>query len=744
MFRKIGRENIIFIVLILLLTAVFLHSIISTTKIMDNIHHINDVTFISENLKQSLFEYGQLNLWTPYYYSGRPLYAQPEYYFLGFNFLYILLFKNIFIAMNLTTLTYFFLSGLGMYFLFLTFKDNKKAAFIAAVVYMFNGYIHSFVISGNLNVLAGYSLIPFAFMFFVKALKSKNFAKYSILSGLFIALQLFVGGTLLIPYEIVLFAIYSAFYLLGKNLGGKLLKIAAVGILIILVSFGVSAIKLLPGLEFMSLSNRGSGISYQEYLGHPIEISNMIHVVVTNLVSKGISASVGIMGFILLIFSLYNYKKKYVMFSLALLIFSILMAMKGPVADLFFKFPIFSQLRHIERAVFLTAFASSILAGIGFTVFSEKVKRIIKVNKDIIIFSGIVLLILIELLFLQNFPSGIEITNPKEMPINNYISEDTGTFRTINLALSTLVGATGYNYLAQLGISELKGGGGIWFNDYLQYLSVAQQTNPTRLWGMLNNKYVISDKELDIPQLEFIDKFRECKDCTIWEAYGPYLYENLEFMPRAYLVSKSILVVGSKQNTVQIVYSLILNNNFDPKKVVIVEKESINSNDLEKYDAIIPSGTIENNEINNLRNYVDKGGILLPNIFEDKNSIGEKDIQNLLDSLNGNFEEIEILEYESNGATYNVNNKKGFLVLSERFSNFPGWDATGKSKKEILKANVITTAVFVENEEKITFKYKPQSFKNGSIISSITALLIIIYFLFSYVKNRGGKNKARP
>ena len=208
MLDKFKKEHVLYIGLILLLTFIFLNSIISTSKIMSNIHHINDVTFISQNLKESLLEYGQLHLWTPYYYSGRPLYAQPEYYFLDFNFLYILIFRNIYIAMNLAALTYFFLSGLGMYFLFLTFKDNKKGAFIAAVLYMFNGYMYTFVIGGNLNVLAGYALIPFAFMFFVKALESKNFAKNSILSGLFVALQLFAGGTLLIPYEIVLYPIY--------------------------------------------------------------------------------------------------------------------------------------------------------------------------------------------------------------------------------------------------------------------------------------------------------------------------------------------------------------------------------------------------------------------------------------------------------------------------------------------------------------------------------------------------------
>jgi len=316
-------------------------------------------------------------------------------------------------------------------------------------------------------------------------------------------------------------------------------------------------------------------------------------------------------------------------------------------------------------------------------------------------------------------------------------------FRTMNIALSTLVGASGYNYLSQLGIVEIKGGSGIWFNDYLRYLSVAQQANPARLWGLLNNKYVISDKRLDISGLKFVDEFKGCKECSIWEAYGPYLYENLEFMPRAFIVDKSILVMGNQQDADAVMYSLIINENFDPKKVVIVhENGPISQNNLEKYNAIIISDTVGNNQVNALRGYAGNGGVLLPNIFENGSSISEDDIKNLFEDLNGSFEEIEILGYESNTATYNVDGKKGILVLSERFSNFPGWKATGKNKKQILKANAIITAIFVENEEKITLKYKPNSFKYGSIISSITVLLIIIYFIFIYIKTRGGKNKS--
>jgi len=735
---KKSKPHLIFIIIIFLLSIVFLHNIISTTKIMDNIHHINDVSFISQNLKESLFEYGQLHLWTPYYYSGQPLYAQPEYYFLDFNFLYLLLFRNIFIAMNLATLSYFFLSGLGMYFLFLTFKDNKKGAFIASLIYMFNGYIHSFVIIGNLNVLASYSLIPFTFMFFVKALKSKDPIKNSIYTGIFIALQIFAGGALFLSYEIVLLGLYALFFIIGKNFQNKIIKLVIVGLLVILVTAGFSAIKLLPGAEFLELSNRGSGISYDQYLGEPIKLSNFIYLFITNLFQKsGITAYIGIVGSLLLIFSLYNYKKKYVLFSFVLIIVSVLMAVEGPIASFFFKIPVFNQLRHIERAILLGAFASSILAGSGYIIFAEKLKKLLKFNKEAIVFSIIALLILFELLFVQAFPQSFDIKDPADIPVNEFISQDKGTFRTINMGLSTLVGASGYNYLSQLGIGVIKGGSGIWFNDYLTYLSIAEQTTQARLWGLLNNKYVISKERLNIPGLKFIDEFETDEKCIVCEAYGPYLYENLEFIPRAFFVDNAILVIGGR--TEQIIYSVIIDN-FDPKKAVIIEgRESASQYSLEelgKYNVIMLSENIGGEDVNILRSYVNGGGILMPDVLNGETSITPDNIESLFNNFDTTFEEVEILEYENNKAVYDVKGKKGFLVLSERFSNFPGWQADGK---EILKANAITTSVFVDNDEKITFKYKPRSFRNGLIISSLTLILIVIYFV--YARFKGDKNK---
>ena len=174
--KNLAKEHF-YVFVLLLLAVLFFRSIISPAKIMDNVHYINDVTFYSYNMKESLKQ-GTLPLWTPYYYSGRPLFAQPEYYFIDFNFLLILLTGNIYLAMNFSVIIHLFLAGLGMYILVKYLSENKMAAFISALVYMFNGFVHTFVVPGNIMVMEGYSLMPFIFLFTIKALKQKDFILY--------------------------------------------------------------------------------------------------------------------------------------------------------------------------------------------------------------------------------------------------------------------------------------------------------------------------------------------------------------------------------------------------------------------------------------------------------------------------------------------------------------------------------------------------------------------------------------
>ncbi len=717
---------------------------------MDNIHYISDVTFYSNNMKEAITKHKTLPLWTPYYYSGRPLFAQPEYHFIDFNLLLILLTGNIILAMNLSVIIHLFLAGVGMYFLVLFLINSKKAAFISALIYMFNGFVHTFVVPGNIMIIEGYSLIPFIFLFTVKALKNKDLIFNSIMAGIFTAFLIFVGGVIFIPYILLLIAIYSIIYIIDKNAFNRILKLIIVGILISAIALGVSAIKLLPGVEFVKLSNRGTGIPYQEYLGEPIKLNNFGSAFISNVFLKGehISTAIGIAGFLLLIFGISRFKNKTVLFSSIVILLSLLLSHETFLTKLFFNIPVFNQVRHVERSIFMFAFAASILAGFGFIKIESLTDKYKKFNKNIL-FSIIIVLLLLELFMLQPFPQSANVWKANDIPILDYISKDQSKFRVINLALNDLIGASGYNYYSQLGIDDLKGGSGIWFNDYINFLSIAQYS-PAKLWGILNAKYVIHNQNVSIEGLSLVGKFKECiENCEVGNAFGPFLYKNEKFLPRYYITPNSALVVGDASQAKQLIYSLIVQSS-EPKNIVFLQDETINDYSIDflaKFDyTFLVSGAVDSSSIEKLKAFKSKGGIVIPDILNEKNSITNEDLALISNSTKGILKEIKIGEFSHNKVTLELNGEKGWLVASERFAYFPGWTASiNDNKVKIFGANNAVSAVYLNGQKgKLVFEYKPNSYKNGKTISIIAIIIIIAYFCYFIYKKKssGDENKA--
>ncbi|MBI4452009.1 hypothetical protein HY637_01140 [Candidatus Woesearchaeota archaeon] len=736
-------------IILLFLSLFFFHGIISASKILNNVHYINDVTFYSYNMKKSLSE-GSLPLWTPYYYSGRPLFAQPEYYFIDLNLFFILLTGNIYLAMNFTVIVHLFLAGLGMYLLVYYLSEDKRAGFIAALLYMFNGFMHSFIIPGNIMIIEGYSLLPFILFFTIRSLKTKEYILYSMLAGIFAALLVSVGGVIYLPYLFILILAYSTTYLIDKNILNRLIKLSVAGIIIIAVFFGLSAIKLLPGLEFMKLSNRGAGISYEQYLGEPVKLSNFLFAFVSNIFfnGQGLSAAVGLAGIILLILGLKNYKNKAVIFAAIIVLLSLLLSTESFLSKLLFNVPVFSQTRHIERALVLFAFAASILAGFGLLALNSLLERYQKLDKKWI-FRVIFSIIFFELFLIQAAPQSIKVVNPGEIPIVEKMSQDNSQFRVINLALKDLIGAAGYNYYAQKGISELKGGSGIWFNDYIIYLSVAQ-SSPAKFYAVLNSKYAILSEKEDIEGFKLIGRYNNCRECSIWEAWGPYLYNNTYQLPRYYMAPKSILIAGNQELVRQLTYT-IMSQSWKPNESVLIEGAKINDYSLDflkTFDVIfLVRDSVDDNSIGLLRQYVDYGGVIVPDLFSGQNTVTEEDVNKIFNISKGSYVEAPVKEYKNNKVILELSGQKRWLVASERFVDFPGWKASiNGNEVKMHKANGIVTAVYLNGEKsEVKFEYKPKSYARGKMISVISFVLILLYFgYFIYAKKfgKGVQNQA--
>jgi len=271
-------------------------------------------------------------------------------------------------------------------------------------------------------------------------------------------------------------------------------------------------------------------------------------------------------------------------------------------------------------------------------------------------------------------------------------------------------------------------------------------------------KYLTSMNPLNISGFKFVEKFDDCgvdskgiQLCQSKKSRGPYLYENELFLPRAFFVDHGILVVGNRNQAIQNMYGLMLDSNFDPSNTVIIAgNEKINSYDsefLKKFDMImLLPGSIDSNSIYLLESYVKSGGTLFPDVTKSKQSFTMEEIQSSLKKFSGSYDNVASLDIREK--TYDEiyidsKGKKGFLVLSEKFSIFPGWNAKDEQENdiEILKANGIISAVYLDSPGLIKFSFMSKSFKAGLAISLLTLLTLIIYGIYIAKKKWIDKKK---
>ncbi|MEK6876380.1 MAG: hypothetical protein AABX63_03145 [Nanoarchaeota archaeon] len=720
---------------------------------MDNGHYLHEQTFFSYNYKVAM-EKGTLPFWTPYWYSGQPLYGDSQVFFLNLTHIFILLFDNIFLAINLSTLFYLFIAGLGMYVLMMHLVSARSAAFISSLVYMFNGLIYQFVTIGNPTILEPYSLIPLIFLFVLKAKKSKNPLPYSILAGMLLAFQIFSGGAIIFTYTLLLLGLFLALDLPKRKFAGSLIKTAVIGLVLIAVLFGLSAVKLLPNLDFVQKTNRASGVSYQEYIGEDkFALNDFFDAVVFNRPSQSITAHIGIAAFLLVAFSIGMWRKKMVFFLIAISAFAVFLASGGLLAELFYKYvPVFSQTRHIGRVIFIFMFVGSILAGYGLTYISHTLLQKFRLWSRIknLVFIILVLLILSELVLVKGLPQAVSIRDQLEdNSLAKYLQVEKGKFRITTFDVDDLISFFGSSYYAQYGLETISGGGGLWINDFIRYLATAKAYNNSKLLGILNLKYATSLEKRDVAGFKEIRKFEECAACnesdwTFWIG-GPYLYENENFLPRYYIVNNSVLIVGDDKEVQNLAYAVLLNKNFNPKTMVIIRGKDAKINDYEigfikKFDAIILlAGSVDESSLPLLEQYKGSGGKILPDIFSNKVSFDFSEIENTLAAFNGELVEVSSETISNNEIVLKPANK-GFVVLSEKFAMFDDWSAAKNGKDvKILQADAVISSVYADSPGDITFKFSPKSFRKGLAISLITLLIITAYWI--YLIRRRWKNK---
>ena len=284
----------------------------------------------------------------------------------------------------------------------------------------------------------------------------------------------------------------------------------------------------------------------------------------------------------------------------------------------------------------------------------------------------------------------------------------------------------------------------IWVNDYVGLTSIAAQypSQAAKVWGMLNTKYVLSDRLLDIKGLEFIGEFNTSNPSPASRRL-PYVYENQEFLPRAYIVSQAILVFG---RTPELEYSIILSPEFRPESEALLsaeELEGLGSLDPEKFGLVILAKQPGDADIELLRQYRSLGGTILPDIFGGKRNIEFEELKTAFEGLDSqSYAPAKVALQSPNKVVIDTRGQKGFLVVSEKYYRFGGWRAEGDGERlNIYRADAAISAVYVDGYKEVVFTYAPASFRIGSLIS-LASLIVVAGFIIR--NRRKSKEKSEP
>lgn len=707
-------------------------------------HYNNDLiqmfTPFREYFSNSLKKF-KLPFWNNYIFGGHEFLAEPQIgYFHPLYFLLYFLFDH-FTAHILLTFICLLLCGLGAYLLASLWGLGLSASVFTGVVYMFQPFNATWM--SYEHMLMNSATLPFLFYFYEKSLKEKVFInKYMFFSSIFLGLLLVSGHLQYIYYSIIfflMFVMYKVFLnLFSKNKDN--LKIIFSAAFVFLFGFMLSAVVIIPFLELFENSHRtvnpqdlikATSVPLKAFLG----LFNPYYVGKPDWATSGIINRTpeydeyrlgfmrnyvyfGLLPFLISIFSIKTVlKNKLTVFLFVSILISLLICTGSPFFFLIRDFlPGFKEMQHYR---FLQIFSYSVpfLCGIGFQAFYDLFPKIGKNAVKYISFF-VILISTIDLMYYSSFFvtwSDRKDYKPvhKDGVIEFILNEKRKSkepFRILPFSSQKVEGtflkgdSAEPNTLLPYEIEDASGYSSFIPKDYYYTLVYVQTMDSEKLYsGMIfdlfsniNTPYPISNFHsmiLDLLNVKYfiVPNFLTLESDKVKKIFSgdSTVYENLDYLPRAFFVPNYKVIESSKETIIE-----LDSDEFDPRIEVIL----MSFPTLDSRWSLLSA----------------KAG-------------GENDIQGY---------DIDFVMYDQNNITLNADvNHSGFLVLGHNLNN--NWKVKiNDEESKHFQANLIQRAVYLpeKGEYKIEFSYFPKLFLKGLLISLSSLFILFILLLFILLK----------
>lgn len=780
-------------ILIILLTLVFFWKILlNPTSYLYLEHYQSDL--IEQHyvwnfyMHDSFQNFGYMPLWNNLVYAGIPYYGFSNAQALYPQTLLFLIFP-VHILFGQLFIFNFLFAGLLLYFLMRILKIDEFSAFIAALIYIFNARTIAYIPAGYPNMMPMLLLTPAIFLFSELAIRKRNFF-YGFLVSIAIAMQALGVHAQFLLYSYFFVFLYFLYRIIiiykEKKNFGDIIRLTSIFLVIILVSLLLASIQLLPTLELSNYHSRSVGLEYEFASMGSYPFSYLITFINPTFFGSfiddtywgpyaywGFVIYMGILALLLVLFSLF-YKNKYSIFFIIMALLSLFLAFGKytPLHFLFFKFvPGFSIFRSPFRIMFFFTFFFSVLAGFGMNyiikALKSKKRLMVNITKLLIIFSLIsifftagiflgksqiigygtntlearyasstldlepldfyldkiepsfnwisygftvlsimlvlitiafylriknkismktfkifIVLILILDLWLYSMPY-IQVKNPneifKESEIVNFLRTDDGHYRVFDM--TDFPFALPQHIAGIYDIQIIGGYDAVQLRHYYEFIAKIGERKPiqsTRI-PIID---VINPKMLDLLNVKYIiteEEFSDERYSLDFKQDDYNVYSNKESLPRAYVVPNAIVLKNKDE-----ILETLSGQDFDNKEYIIIEE------------------------------------------------FGEWNLEN-----KGTFKEAKVSYYSPHNIIVDIEmDNPGYLVLSETW--YPGWKAYDNGEEiKLLRVNHVLRGAYIkEGEHQVKISYEPDHFRIGKIISLITLVLIILFFIYSVVRKK--------
>ncbi|GEM_PF-2051626 len=688
--------------------------------------------YFSESIKKA-----KLPFWNNHTLTGGEFIAEPQVgFFHPFYFLCYLIFDH-FTAHSIITFVSFLLCGIGAYLLARFWGLSFGASLLTSIVYMF----HPFNVTwfSYEHMLMNSATLPFVLIAYEKSIKeSKIINKYLLLSALLLGLIFISGHLQIVYYTVIFFFLFVAFrfsidaFIWRRNY----LKHFFSTLFISSIAIMIGAIVLVPFLTLFQGSHRVAyseasikdssiaieaflGLLFPYYKGYPAWPNFDESIINWGFFKNYVYF--GLLPFLLSLFSIkVLFKNKLTIFFFLTITFSVLISVGSPLFFMIKDFvPGFKQLQHY-RFLEVYSFCVPFLAGIGFQVFLNLVS-FLKENIKVLIVSIVVLVSTIDLMYYSSYFvtwSDKKKYKPlyKDSALEFLVRQQKKSSKLFRI-LPFTVHNIGYkvaepNTLQPYNLEEASGYSSLISKDIYSLFVYVQTKDPNNLYTkeiikLFNNTnipypiYNFKSKILDLLNIRYflVPNIVTLKSNDTEKVFSGdcVIYENKNYLPRAFFVPTFKVIESSKETIVE-----LDSESFNPRNEVILMVEP----------PVIARRVATEQSDNVMR---------LPR-------------RGFASSRN----DIEFLKYEPENITLKVTvDMSGFLVLGHNLNN--NWKVKINHKEnKHFQANLIQRAVYIPQagEYSIEFYYYPILFFIGFGISCFAIFILICLALILKYKNK--------